>query len=91
MGPLDALLHLANFFAPALGVAVFTTVLAKLIWRRDLATVGWARLLGWSLVAGALVLIGGLVLFGRDGKMVTYLALAAACGLALWWAGFARR
>jgi hypothetical protein len=91
MGPLDALLHLANFFAPALGVALFTTLLAKLIWRRDLAAVGWARLLSWSLLAGALVLIGGLVLFGRDGKMATYLALAAACGLALWWVGFARR
>jgi hypothetical protein len=91
MGPLDALLHLANFFAPALGVAMFTTTMAKLIWRRDLAAVAWWRLFAWSSVAGAIALIGGLVFFGRDGKMATYLALAVAAALALWGTGFATR
>jgi hypothetical protein len=91
MGPLDALWHLANFFAPAFGVALITTALAKLVWRRELAGAGWGRLFGWSLGAGALALISGLVAFGRDGRMTTYGVLVVVTALVLWWAGFARR
>jgi hypothetical protein len=91
MGPLDALWHLFNFFAPALGVALLTTALSKLVWRRELAPVTWRRLVGWSALAGSLALIGGLVVFGRDGRMATYGALVAASALALWVMGFVRR
>jgi hypothetical protein len=91
MGPLDALWHLLNFFAPALGVASISAALAKLIWRRELAQISWRALFGWSAGAGALALVGGLVLFGRDGRMGTYGALVLACALALWWTGFVRR
>jgi hypothetical protein len=91
MGPLDALWHLANFFAPAFGVALVTTALAKLLWRHELAAARWAGLLAWSAGAGAATLIGGLVVFGRDGRMATYGALVATTALALWWAGFVRR
>jgi hypothetical protein len=91
MGPLDALWHLLNFLAPALGVALLTTALAKLVWRRELAQASWRRLLGWSAGAGALALFGGMVLFGRDGRMATYGALVVATALALWLAAFVRR
>jgi hypothetical protein len=91
MGPLDALWHLLNFGAPALSVGALTTVLAKLLWRRELAGVGWLRLLLWSIGAGVLVLVAGLALFGRDGAMATYGALVVATALALWIAGFVRR
>lgn len=91
MGPLDALWHLLNFFAPAMAVALITTALAKLAWRRELASVPWRRLVGWSMAAGALALLGGLIAFGRDGRMATYGALVAAAALALWLAGFVRR
>jgi hypothetical protein len=60
MGPLDALWHLLNFFAPAVGVALFTAVVAKRVWRRDLAAVSWRHLLLWGyamlVVATALAL-----------------------------------
>jgi hypothetical protein len=91
MGPLDALWHLANFFAPAVGMALITTALAKMLWRHELASAGWGRLLGWSAAAGAAALIGGLVAFGRDGRMATYAALVVSTALALWWAGLMRR
>ena len=91
MGPLDALWHLLNFFAPAAGVALATTLLAKLLWRRELAMASWRRLLAWAAGAGALALLGGLVVFGRDGRIATYGALVVATALALWWAGFVRR
>ena len=91
MGPLDALWHLLNFVAPALGVGLVTTSLAKLLWRRELARASWPRLAAWSVGAGVVALVGGLAIFGRDGRMASYGGLVAATALALWWAGFARR
>ena len=91
MGPLDALWHLLNFVAPAVGVAVLASALAKLAWRRDLAAVSWPRLALWAALAGVVALVAGLLVFGRDGKMATYAALVVASALALWWVGFVRR
>lgn len=91
LGPLDALWHVANFFAPAIGVALLSASIAKLLWRRELKPVPWKRLAGWAAAASAAVLLGGLVLFGRDGKMATYGAMVLACAAALWWSGFAAR
>jgi hypothetical protein len=91
MGPLDALWHVLNFFAPAFGVALCTSALAKLLWRRELAGASWARLFAWSALAGTLVLVAGLIVFGRDGRMATYGALVVVTALAQWWAGFVRR
>ena len=91
MGPLDALLHLANFFfVPAL-TGVLAAAAAKLAWRRDLAGVRWAALARDAALAGMLVAAAGLVAFGRDGRMLTYGAMVAACAFTLWWRGFARR
>ena len=91
MGPLDAIWHALNFFAPALGLAALAASMTKLLWRRELAGVPWHRLAIWAAVTGMAVLIGGLVVFGRDGKMATYAALVVATALALWMAGFVRR
>jgi hypothetical protein len=92
MGPLDALWHVSNFIAPALGVAMITSALAKwLVWRRALAGVAWGRLFAWSALAGIVALGGGLVILGRDGAMATYGALVVAVALGVWGAGFARR
>jgi hypothetical protein len=91
LGPLDALWHLLNFFAPAVGVGAIASALAKLLWRRDLKAVAWRRLSAWAISAGALALVAGLVVFTRDGKMTTYAAMVMACALGLWWAGFASR
>lgn len=88
MGPLDALWHMLNFFAPALGVGLLSAGAAKLLWRRELAAVRWRRLAAWPVGAGALTLLAGLVVFGRDGRMLTYAALVLASAAALWWAGF---
>lgn len=88
MGPLDALIHLVNFFLPALGVAALAAGLAKLLWRRELRGCGWLRLARWGAAGGALALLGGLLVLGRDGKMLTYAAMVAATALALLWAGW---
>ena len=91
MGLLDAFWHLANFLAPAFGVAAIAAGFSKLIWRRALAGVGWRRLAAWAAGANTLVLIVGLALQGRDGVMSTYAAMVVASAVALWWAGFGGR
>ena len=88
MGPIDTLVHLTNFFLPAVGVAVFGATLAKLVWRAELRTVRWTRLAASAGAGGSAVLLAGLVFFGRDGRMATYGAMVAAASLALMWAGF---
>jgi len=88
MGPLDALGHLVNLFVPALALGALAAALAKLLWRRELAGVGWLRLAGAACAACAVVTLAGLVLFGRDGKMATYGAMVVACAVMLWWRGF---
>ena len=88
MGPLDALLHFANFFAPALGLGAIAALLAKLFWWNDLRSVSWLTLARWASLASAVALIGGLLLLGRDGKMLTYGAMVVLSALALAWAGW---
>ena len=91
MGPLDALWHLLNLFAPALGVGLLASSAAKLLWRRELKAIAWTRLSVWACSVSALTLLAGLVVFGRDGKMASYGAMLAACALSLWWRGFLAR
>ncbi len=90
MEPLDALWHLLNFFAPAVGVGLIGSALVKLLWRRSLAGVRWRRLAQAAVLAGCAVLIVGLPLFGRDGTMATYGLLVVAAALAMGWVGFVR-
>ena len=88
MEVLDALWHLLNFFAPAVGLGVIAAAGAKALWRRELAAVAWRRLALPAGLAGMLVLLIGLMVFGRDGRMATYAAMVAACAVSLWWRGF---
>ncbi len=88
MGPLDALGHLLNLFVPAAALAALAAAMAKLLWRRELAGVGWARLAAPAAAACATVTLVGLVWTGHDGRMATYGAMVLACALTLWWRGF---
>ena len=65
MGPVDQLIHLLNFFAPAWGVAFFCVVFAQFAARRWLPESRWSWLRQFivSAVLGSLVLVGGLVFF----------------------------
>ncbi|MEY4563953.1 MAG: hypothetical protein RLZZ618_3230 [Pseudomonadota bacterium] len=88
MSVLDALWHLLNFFAPALGVGLLAAAITKGLWWGDLRSVSWLRLAGWAVLCAAAALLAGLVLTGRDGKMLTYTAMVAASAAGLWWAAF---
>lgn len=87
MSPLDALWHVLNFFAPALGVGLISATLAKFLWRRSLKATAWRRLVAWTAAANAIALLAALLLLGRDGSMLGYGAMLLSCSLSLWWAG----
>ncbi len=91
MGPLDVLWHLGNLLLPALALGLLSAAAAKLLWRRELARVTFARLAGPASGISAVVVVAGLLVFGRDGKMATYGAMVAACAITLWWRGFGPR
>lgn len=88
MTPIQQVWHLANFLAPAALTAVIAVALAKWLWRRELAGAGWFGLTLWSALAGEAAMVGGLLIAGRDGAMLTYVAMVLAVALALWIAGF---
>ncbi len=88
MNPIDALWHVLNLFAPAVGVGLISTVLAKLVWYRSLKGVAWIGLCLWSCGAASVALLAGLVVFDADGRMLTYAAMVVATALGLLWAGW---
>jgi len=91
LGPADALWHLLNFFAPAIGMGLLAPLIAKLVWRREFKAARWRRLVLWATVSSALVLVAALVVLRGDGKMLTYGAMVLACAFSLWWVGFGSR
>lgn len=84
----SALWHVLNFFAPALGIALWASLMAKVFWWKSLRGVPWRLLFVWAFGGCAVVLVAGLLFFGIDGKMATYGAMVLACALSLWWRGF---
>jgi glucose-6-phosphate-specific signal transduction histidine kinase len=91
LSPIDALIHLVNFFLPAVLVPSLAAALTKLMWRRELKSVAWRRLVLWAAMAAAAALVTGLLLFGRDGKMATYGLMLLTSAVALAWAGWGPR
>jgi hypothetical protein len=81
MGPIDFLLHLAGFLAPAAFLALVLPVVARLLMRA--APGYWKPAIAIFLAATA-VLVAGLWWFGRDGKMASYAAAVLAAATAQW-------
>ena len=88
MGPLDAVWHLLGLFVPALSTGAIAATLAKGLWRREVRPIPWWRLAAWRSAMGSAALLAGLVILGRDGRVLSYLAMLVACAVGLWWAGF---
>ncbi|MDB5946653.1 MAG: hypothetical protein JWQ33_1679 [Ramlibacter sp.] len=83
MGPLDLLLHLGGLLAPAAGVALLVSLLARPLFR-GAGDQPWLRSFAIDFIAGGAALMAGLWLFGHDGKMLTYAALVLACASSQW-------
>lgn len=85
MTVLALIFHLANFAAPALGVALLLWAMPR-VWPRTRPGRWAARKELLALCGlGVAVLLAGLIVFGRDGKMLSYAALVLAQGTLVWW------
>lgn len=81
--------NLLNFAAPAVVVAFLLVLSSRLlsgffISKRPLAH-DLRTQIAINFVVGLVVLAAGLVLLGRDGKMLTYVALVIATATSQWW------
>ena len=70
--------HLFNFAAPALGLALWLTLVARFLGPKPAAGLAWWAQAAINTVVGCAVLVAGLWAWGRDGKMLTYGALVLA-------------
>ena len=84
MTAIAALGHMANFFAPALVVALMLSLIPRLRWGKSRWR-GFIKDTLWLTLVGVSVLLAGLIWFGRDGKMATYAALVVVQGSAAWY------
>lgn len=84
MGPIDALLHLLGFAAPAFALAALLVLAGPFLLRRPRRPLAWWVQLALNAAVGVAVLALGLWYFGVDGKMATYAALVCAVAATQW-------
>ena len=84
MGLVGLLIHILNFAAPAIALAVALPVTARLLGLRARWPARWRNQIGLHAIVGLGVLVGGLWIFGHDGKMATYVALFVAAATLQW-------
>ena len=77
--------HFINLFLPAVWLASLMVLLHRLLFGRQRIAMRWQRQWLWLFGSGAAVLLAGLLLLQRDGKMLTYTALALVVGAMQTW------
>ena len=85
MGVLALLNHVLNFLTPALWLASGLTLMSRIFMKKQAPTLTPLAQAAILSVAGSVVLLLGLVLLGRDGKMLTYVALVLVCASVQVW------
>ena len=77
--------HFMNLLLPAFWLASMMVLVHRLLFRRQAIAMRWQRQWLWLFASGAAVLLAGLLLQQRDGKMLTYTALALVVGAMQTW------
>ena len=77
--------HFMNLLLPAFWLASLMVLVHRLLFRRQAIAMRWQRQWLWLLASGAAVVLAGLLLQQRDGKMLTYTALALVVGAMQTW------
>lgn len=80
----DILLHLLNFVAPALALALLLPWLPRFLWKKSTSGLAWWAQAAINFVVGVAVLTGCLWWLGRDGKMAAYGLLVLALASSQW-------
>ena len=77
--------HFMNLLLPAFWLASLMVLVHRLLFRRQAIAMRRQRQWLWLFASGAAVLLAGLLLQQRDGKMLTYTALALVVGAMQTW------
>lgn len=80
-----SLIHLLNFLAPALFLALALPVLEAIFNKKWPPSFDFLAQAAIYFIAATTVLTLGLMCLARDGKMLTYTALAGVAALVLAW------
>ena len=78
------LIHLLNFVAPAMALALVLPAVAQILGRKTSARLAWWSQVAIVFIACSVALVLGLVYFGRDGKMATYVAMVLVGASTQW-------
>lgn len=84
MGPLDLLLHLGGFVAPALALGLLMALAGPRLMGVSAHKYSFWWRAGLLGLAGVAALLVGLWVFGRDGKMASYGLLVLTVASAQW-------
>jgi hypothetical protein len=84
MGWIDAILHAVGLMLPAFAVALMVTFAGRFFKKNRPLALTFTAQSAINFVVCLAVLLIGLVLTGRDGKMMTYAAMAIASGTVQW-------
>jgi hypothetical protein len=84
MGPFDIANHLLNFVAPAAVVALLVVFMSRFFIQNRPLDQGNTAQAAINFVVCVVVLTAGLWFFGRDAKMLTYVAMVLASATVQW-------
>lgn len=80
----DVLLHLLNFAAPALALAVLVPLATRLWGRKQSPLLPWGGQMAFNFVLGVAVLAAAVWWLGPDGRMLGYAGLVLAVASSQW-------
>ena len=84
MTAIEFLGHVFEFFLPALGTAIISTLMVKCFWWQTFVGMRLVRLLGVTILSNTLALGLGWVLSGHDGTLLAYAIMVLFNALTLW-------
>ena len=85
MGAVDFIVHLLNFAAPAVFIALPVTLIALVLVRKQAVALVWYAQVAINLVVCLILMLAGLWYFGRDGAIASYTAMVLGCATSQWW------
>ena len=85
MGAVDFIVHLLNFAAPAVFIALLVTLIARVLVGKQAVALVWYAQVAINLVVCLILMLAGLWYFGRDGAIASYTAMVLGCATSQWW------
>lgn len=85
MGIVDFSVHLLNFAAPALFIALLMVVFARILARKQAVALVWSVQLAINFVVCLVLMLASLWYFGRDGTIAGYAAMVLGCATSQCW------